>query len=93
MSQSLQLKNLASLMDVPMHIEVELGRTKMPIADILSLTHGSIVELDRLAGEPLDILVNGKLIARGEAVIVNEKLSVRITEIVEPIAISEKMTA
>lgn len=73
---------LGMLLDVPLKVSVELGRTKMPIQDLLRLAPGGVVELDRLAGEPLDITVNGKLVARGEAVVVNERLGVRITEII-----------
>lgn len=70
------------LLDVPMSVTVELGRTRMPVRQLLALAAGSVVELGKLAGEPLDILVNGKTIARGEAVMVNEKFGVRLTEIV-----------
>lgn len=70
------------LLDVPLKVSVVLGRTRMPIQDLLQLAPGGIVELDRLAGEPLDIIVGGKLVARGEAVVVNDRLGVRVTEIV-----------
>ncbi len=72
-------------MDVPLQITVELGRTRKLIRDILELTPGSVVELDKLAGEPVDILVNGKLIAKGEVVVIDENFGVRITDIISPL--------
>ncbi len=75
---------LELLFDVPLRVTVELGRTKMTLKQILDLTPGSLVELDKLTGEPVDILVNGKLIARGEVVVIDENFGVRITEIVSP---------
>ncbi|SMC65870.1 flagellar motor switch protein FliN/FliY [Sporomusa malonica] len=77
--------NIGLLMDVPLQITVELGRTRKLIRDILELTPGSVVELDKLAGEPVDILVNGKLIAKGEVVVIDENFGVRITDIVSPL--------
>jgi flagellar motor switch protein FliN/FliY len=74
--------NLGIIMDVPMQVTVELGRTRKLIRDILELTQGSVVELDKLAGEPVDILVNGKLIAKGEVVVIDENFGVRVSEIV-----------
>jgi flagellar motor switch protein FliN len=76
--------NLNLLMDVQMSVTVELGRTKMYIKDILGLGAGSIIELDKLAGEPVDLLVNGKLIAKGEVVVIDENFGVRVTDIVSP---------
>lgn len=76
--------NLNLLLDVPMQVTVELGRTKMTVQDVLSLASGSIVELDKLAGEPVDFLVNGKLIAKGEVVVIDENFGIRITDIVTP---------
>ena len=70
------------IMDVPLELTVELGRTKMQIKEILDLGAGSIVELDKLAGEPVDVLVNGKLIAKGEVVVIDESFGIRITNIV-----------
>ena len=70
------------LLDVPLSVTVELGRTKMSVRNLLSLAAGSVIELGKMAGEPLDVLVNGKPVARGEAVMVNEKFGVRLTEIV-----------
>ncbi|HWR07529.1 flagellar motor switch phosphatase FliY [Sporomusa sp.] len=77
--------NINLIMDVPLQITVELGRTRKLIRDILELTPGSVVELDKLAGEPVDILVNGKLIAKGEVVVIDENFGVRITDIISPL--------
>lgn len=77
--------NFGLIMDVPMQVTVELGRTKKLIRDILELAPGSVVELDKLAGEPVDIFVNTKLIARGEVVVIDENFGVRVTEIVSPV--------
>jgi flagellar motor switch protein FliN/FliY len=76
--------NLELVRDIQVCLTVELGRTNMLIQDILELTPGKVIELDRLAGEPLDILVNGKLLAKGEVVVVDENFGVRLTAIVEP---------
>ena len=78
------MKDLDFLLDIPLEISVELGRTKILINDLLQLGQGSVIELTKLAGEPLEILINQKLIARGEAVVVNEKFGVRITDIISP---------
>ena len=78
------LDNLALLLDVPMRVTVELGRTRMTIKDILNLGEGSIVELEKLAGEPVDVLVNDKLIALGEVVVIDENFSVRVTKVITP---------
>jgi flagellar motor switch protein FliN/FliY len=72
------------ILDIPLEISVELGRTRMIINDLLQLGQGSVIELSKLAGEPLEIFVNGKLVARGEVVVVNEKFGVRVTDIVSP---------
>ena len=77
-------RRLDMLLDVPLDLTVELGRSRMSIQDLLGLGPGSVIELDKVAGEPLDILVNSRLIARGEAVVVNDKFGVRITDIVSP---------
>ncbi len=77
-------QGLDLLMDVPLRVTVELGRTRMQIRDVLELGKGSVVELDKLAGEPVDLLVNGKLIARGEVVVIDENFGVRVTDIVSP---------
>lgn len=76
--------NLEVLMDVPVAISMEIGRTNINIRNLLQLNQGSIVELDRLAGEPLDVLVNGTLIARGEVVVINEKFGIRLTDVISP---------
>ncbi|QSI78760.1 MULTISPECIES: flagellar motor switch protein FliN [Niveibacterium] len=76
------------ILDIPVQITVELGRTKLSIRNLLQLAHGSVVELDALAGEPMDVLVNGTLIAQGEVVVVNDKFGIRLTDIITP---SERM--
>jgi flagellar motor switch protein FliN/FliY len=78
------IKDLDFLLDIPLEISVELGRTRIIVNDLLQLGQGSVIELTKLAGEPLEILINQKLIARGEAVVVNEKFGVRITDIISP---------
>jgi flagellar motor switch protein FliN/FliY len=80
--------DLDLILDIPVALTVELGRTKIPIKHILQLAQGSVIELDALAGEPMDVLVNGCLIAQGEVVVVNEKFGIRLTDIVTP---SERM--
>jgi flagellar motor switch protein FliN/FliY len=75
-------RRLEFLLDVPLEISVELGRSRLSIQELLALGPGSVIELDKLAGETLDIMVNGRLVARGEAVVVNEKFGIRITDIV-----------
>jgi flagellar motor switch protein FliN/FliY len=77
-------RRLDLLLDVPLDVSVELGRCRMSIQELLGLEPGSVIELEKLAGDPLDILVNDRLIARGEAVVVNDKFGVRITDIVSP---------
>ncbi len=76
--------NLDAILDVPVTISMEIGRTKINIRNLLQLNQGSVVELDRLAGEPMDVLVNGTLIAQGEVVVVNEKFGLRLTDIISP---------
>jgi flagellar motor switch protein FliN len=76
------------ILDIPVQLTVELGRTRIPIKNILQLAQGSVVELEAMAGEPMDVLVNGFLIAQGEVVVVNEKFGIRLTDIVTP---SERM--
>ncbi|MFJ8256839.1 flagellar motor switch phosphatase FliY [Peribacillus asahii] len=80
--QEAEAKNLNMLMDIPLQVTVELGRTKQSVKDILELASGSIIELDKLAGEPVDILVNSRLIAKGEVVVIDENFGVRVTDIV-----------
>ncbi len=77
-------QNLDMVMDIPITLSLELGHTRMSIRELLRLTQGSVVKLDRPGGDPLDILVNGCLVARGEVVVVNERFGVRITDIVSP---------
>ena len=82
------VNDINMVLDIPVQLSVELGRTKVPIKYILQLAQGSVVELDALAGEPMDVLVNGYLIAPGEVVVVNDKFGIRLTDIVTP---SERM--
>ncbi len=78
-------RELDFILDIPLDVSAELGRTKLLINELLQLGQGSVVELDKLAGEPLEVYVNGKLVARGEAVVINEKFGVRLTDIISPI--------
>ncbi len=78
------VQDLDFILDIPLELSVELGRTKMLVNDLLQLGQGSIVELNKLAGEPLEIYINRKLVARGEVVVVNEKFGVRLTDIITP---------
>ena len=71
-------------MDVPVTLSLEVGRTKMSVGNLLRLRQGSVVELDRLAGEPLDVLVNGQLVARGEIVVINDKFGIRLIDVISP---------
>jgi flagellar motor switch protein FliN len=80
--------DIGMVLDIPVQLTVELGRTRIPIKNILQLAQGSVVELETLAGEPMDVLVNGYLIAQGEVVVVNDKFGIRLTDIVTP---SERM--
>jgi flagellar motor switch protein FliN/FliY len=80
--------DISMILDIPVQLTVELGRTRIPIKHILQLAQGSVVELETLAGEPMDVLVNGFLIAQGEVVVVNDKFGIRLTDIVTP---SERM--
>ena len=82
------MNELDMILDIPVQIAVELGRTKITIKNLLQLAHGSVVELDAMAGEPMDVLVNGTLIAQGEVVVVNDKFGIRLTDIITP---SERM--
>ena len=78
------VNDINMVLDIPVQLSVELGRTKVPIKYILQLAQGSVVELDALAGEPMDVLVNGYLIAQGEVVVVNDKFGIRLTDVVTP---------
>ena len=72
------------ILDIPVTVAMEIGRTKLSIRNLLQLNQGSVVELDRLAGEPMDVLVNGTLVAHGEVVVVNEKFGIRLTDVISP---------
>ena len=76
--------NLDVILDIPVTLSMEIGRTRVSIQDLLQLAKGSVVELDRMAGEPLDVLVNGTLVARGEVVVVNDKFGVRLNDVISP---------
>jgi flagellar motor switch protein FliN/FliY len=82
-------RNLDLLLDVPLDVAVEIGRTRVAIRDLLQLGQGSVLELAKAAGEPLDVLINGKPVARGEAVMVNDRFGVRLTDIISP---SDRLT-
>lgn len=84
--------NLDVVLDVTVTLSMEVGRTRLPIRNLLQLNQGSVVELDRLAGEPLDVFVNGTLVAHGEVVVVNEKFGVRLTDVVSPAERVRKLT-
>ena len=85
------LQSLDFILDIPLKVTAELGRSKMAIRDILQLAQGSVIELSKFAGEPLEILVNDKLIARGEVVVVNEKFGIRLTDIISPVERIEQL--
>ena len=76
--------NLEVILDVPVTLAMEVGRTRIPIRNLLQLNQGSVVELDRAAGEPLDVFVNGTLVAHGEVVVVNDKFGIRLTDVISP---------
>lgn len=76
--------NLEVILDVPVTLSMEVGRTRIPIRNFLQLNQGSVVELDRTAGEPLDVYVNGTLVAHGEVVVVNERFGIRLTDVISP---------
>ena len=78
-----QQENIDLIMDVPLQVTVELGRTSKSIKEILEFTPGTIIELDRIAGEPIDVLVNGKLVAKGEVVVIEESFGIRVTDIIK----------
>jgi flagellar motor switch protein FliN len=82
------MNELDMILDIPVQISVELGRAKITIKNLLQLAHGSVVELDAMAGEPMNVLINGTLIAQGEVVVVNDKFGIRLTDIITP---SERM--
>ncbi|HEY4873746.1 MAG TPA: flagellar motor switch protein FliN [Steroidobacteraceae bacterium] len=76
--------NMDVILDVPVTLSMEVGRTRIPIRNLLQLNQGSVIELDRAAGEPLDVFVNGTLVAHGEVVVVNEKFGIRLTDVISP---------
>ena len=84
-SHEAENRELDFILDIPLELSVELGKTKMLVNDLLQLGQGSIIELNKLAGEPLEVYINRKLIARGEVVVVNEKFGVRLTDVITPI--------
>ena len=86
-----KIKKLDMILDIPLKVSVELGRTKIMVNDLLQLGQGSVIELSKLAGDPLEVLVNDKLVARGEVVVVNEKFGIRLTDIVSPLERIEKL--
>ena len=77
-----QTKNIDFILDIPMRVSIYVGSTKMAIRDLLQLAQGSVIELDKLAGEPMEVMVNNKLVAKGEVVVVNEKFGIRLTDVV-----------
>lgn len=85
------IQSLDFILDIPLAVTVELGRARMSIRDLLQLAQGSVVELSKFAGEPLEVLINDKLIARGEVVVVNEKFGVRLTDIISPVERIEQL--
>jgi len=84
MDSDLEMQKLKFILDIPLQLTVELGRTSLLVKDVLQLNQGAVVELSKLAGEPLDVFINSKLVARGEAVVVNEKFGVRLVDVVSP---------
>jgi len=81
---TIENEKLDVILDIPVSLSMEVGKTQIPIRNLLQLTQGSVVELDRLAGEPLDVMVNGTLIAHGEVVVINEKYGIRLTDVMSP---------
>ena len=88
---AMEMKNLDFILDIPMQISVQLGSARMYVRELLQLGQGSVVELDKLAGEPMEVLVNNKLVARGEVVVVNEKFGIRLTDVVSAAERVEKL--
>jgi flagellar motor switch protein FliN/FliY len=84
LSEAAREVNLEVILDVPVTLSMEVGRTRIPIRNLLQLNQGSVVELDRAAGEPLDVFVNGTLVAHGEVVVVNDKFGIRLTDVISP---------
>lgn len=90
-AETTEMRNLEFLLDVPLQVSVEVGRTRILIKDLLQMREGYVLELDKLAGETLDVYVNQRLIARGEAVLVNDKFGLRLTDVVSPAERLEKL--
>ncbi len=86
-----QIQSLDFILDIPLKVTVELGRARMSVREILELGQGSVIELSKMAGEPLELLVNEKLVARGEVVVVNEKFGIRLTDIISPVERIEQL--
>jgi len=84
-------RNLEFLLDIPLQVSVEVGRSRILVKDLLQMQEGYVIELDKMAGEPLDLYVNNRLIARGEAVVVNDKFGIRLTDVVSPSERLEKL--
>jgi flagellar motor switch protein FliN len=84
MDSDQDMQKLKFVLDIPLQMTVELGRTHLLVKDVLQLNQGAVVELTKLAGEPLDVFINSKLVARGEAVVVNEKFGVRLVDVISP---------
>ncbi len=84
-SEEQEARELDFILDIPLELSAELGKTKMLVNDLLQLGQGSIIELNKLAGEPLEVYINRKLIARGEVVVVNEKFGIRLTDVITPV--------
>jgi flagellar motor switch protein FliN/FliY len=84
MDSDQDMQKLKFILDIPLQLTVELGRTNLLVKDVLQLNQGAVVELSKLAGEPLDVFINSKLVARGEAVVVNEKFGVRLVDVISP---------
>ncbi len=89
--KEMQGRGIDLLLDVPLQVSVEVGRSKILVRELLQMQEGSLIELDKLAGEPLDLYVNSRLIARGEAVVVNDKFGLRLTDVVSPSERIEKL--
>lgn len=85
-------KNLDLILDIPMQVSVRMGSSRLLVRELLQLGQGSVIELDKLAGEPMDVLVNNKLVAKGEVVVVNEKFGIRLTDVVSPMERVQKLT-
>lgn len=85
-------KNLDLILDIPMHVSVRLGSARLLVRELLQLGQGSVIELDKLAGEPMEVLVNNKLVAKGEVVVVNDKFGIRLTDVVSPMERVQKLT-